>query len=332
MTPSEPSNERASISVVAPVYQEEATIGEFLSRCRAVLDSINLPGGWEIILVDDGSSDHSMQRMREAAALDGRIRAIRLSRNFGHQIAISVGIDHASGDAIVIIDSDLQDPPETIARMVEEWKRGAEVVYGVRTSRKGERALKLLTARVFYRSLAYLSETPVSTDTGDFRLLDRKVVEVLRSMREENRYLRGMVPWIGFRQVGVEYAREARFAGESKYSLSKMTRLAMNGVTAFSERPLQVAFQLGACITAASFGYLLWILISVIIGPSHSIAGFASLMCVILFLGGVQLLSVGLLGLYVGRIFREVKRRPLYVIDEVVNVPSNGLVSSGKLV
>jgi polyisoprenyl-phosphate glycosyltransferase len=320
MNESKSAASRVTVSVVAPVYREEASIDEFLARSRAALDQLELPDGWELILVDDGSPDSSIEHIRKAASCDNRIRAVRLSRNFGHQVAVSAGIDYATGDAVVIIDSDLQDPPEIIIKMVEEWRRGAEVVYGVRSSRKGESAFKLLTARTFYRVMSRLSDTPLSNNVGDFRLVDRKVVEVLRSMREENRYLRGMVPWIGFRQIGVEYVREPRFAGRSTYSLPRMLRLALNGVTGFSERPLQLAFQLGGCITLVGFGYLLWIVISVIIGPSHSVAGFASLMCAILFLGGIQLLSIGLLGLYVGRIFREVKQRPLYVVAEVVNV------------
>jgi len=320
MSDIESSASAVTVSLVAPVYREEASIDEFLTRSKVALDTLELPGGWEIILVDDGSPDTSIEHIRKAASLDNRIRAVRLSRNFGHQVAVSAGIDYATGEAVVIIDSDLQDPPEVIVKMVEEWKRGAEVVYGVRSSRQGESAFKRLTAKAFYRVISHLSDTPLSNNVGDFRLIDRKVVEVLRSMREENRYLRGMVPWIGFRQTGVEYVREPRFAGQSAYSLPRMLRLAVNGVTGFSERPLQLAFQLGGCITFVGFCYLLWIVISVIVGPSHSIAGFASLMCAVLFLGGIQLLSIGLLGLYVGRIFREVKQRPLYVVEERVNV------------
>lgn len=320
MTSDQDRSTTPTLSVVAPVYREEAVIAKFISRCRAALESLELPNGWELLLVDDGSPDKSMEQMRAAASLDHRIKVVRLSRNFGHQAAITAGVDHARGSAVVLIDSDLQDPPETIAAMVEEWRAGADVVYGVRASRLGESRFKIHTARLFYRLLGRLSDTPLSTDSGDFRLLDQRVVQALRSMREENRYLRGMVSWVGFNQVAVHYARDARTTGRSAYSLGRMLRLAMDGITGFSDRPLQLATQLGSVITATSFGYLVWIIVATIVRPSHSVAGFTSLMCALLFLGGVQLLSIGLLGQYVGRIFREVKRRPLYVVTERVNV------------
>ena len=200
--------ERPTLSVVAPVYREEEGIDEFLRRCRLALDALELPSGWELILVDDGSPDKSLEHLREAATTDSRLRVVQLSRNFGHQVAITCGLDHAGGDAVVVMDSDLQDPPELISQMVEEWRGGADVVYGVRNSREGESALKVLSARAFYRLLSHLSETPMTLDAGDFRLLDRTVVLALRAMREENRYLRGMVSWLGFRQVPISYARE----------------------------------------------------------------------------------------------------------------------------
>lgn len=311
---------RPTLSVVAPVFQEEEGIDEFLRRSCLVLDALELASGWEIVLIDDGSPDKSMEHLREAAMADPRLRVLRLSRNFGHQVAITAGLDHARGDAVILIDSDLQDPPEVIAQMVHEWRNGADVVYGVRTARRGESALKVLSARVFYRLLARLSETPLVVNAGDFRLLDRKVVLALRAMREENRYLRGMVSWLGFRQVPVHYVREARCTGVSAYSLRKMFRLAIDGVTGFSERPLRLAFQLGGLVTLGSLAYLGWVVGTKLVHPSSQIPGYASIMCVLLFLGGVQLISVGLLGEYVGRIYREIKHRPLYVVREHINL------------
>ena len=309
-----------TLSVVAPVFREESGINAFITRCRKTLDAIELEHGWELILVDDGSPDDSIERIREDALNDQRIRVVRLSRNFGHQVAITAGIDFSRGDAVVIIDSDLQDPPETIADMVTAWRGGAEVVFGVRSARKGEGRLKVLSARAFYRLLSRISDTPLSNDAGDFRLLDRRVVQTLKEMHEENRYLRGMVSWIGFRQVAVPYVREPRFAGRSAYTFRRMVKLAMDGVTGFSERPLRIAFELGMLVTAASFIYLVWILVTTLFYSSRLVPGYASLMCVLLFLGGIQLLSVGLLGEYVGRIYRESKRRPLYVVKDLINV------------
>ncbi|MGA2529235.1 MAG: glycosyltransferase family 2 protein [Acidimicrobiales bacterium] len=312
--------ERPTLSVVAPVYREEETIDEFLRRLRLAIDALELPSSWELILVDDGSPDKSLEHLREAAAADSRVRVVHLSRNFGHQVAITCGLDHAAGDAVVIMDSDLQDPPEVIARMVEEWRAGADVVYGVRNSRDGESTLKVLSARAFYRLLSHLSETPLPVDAGDFRLLDRSVVLALQAMREENRYLRGMVSWLGFRQVPISYARARRHAGTTNYNFRKMLRLAVDGVTGFSERPLRLAFQFGVMVTLASMAYVCWILVARLVHPAGQSAGYASLMCVVLFIGGIQLICVGLLGEYIGRIYREIKRRPLYVVKEAINL------------
>ena len=311
---------RPTLSVVAPVYCEEAGIDEFLRRCCLVLDALDLPAGWEMVLVDDGSPDKSLEHLRAAAEADSRLRVVQLSRNFGHQVAITCGLDYAAGDAVVIMDSDLQDPPDVIGRMVEEWRAGADVVYGVRNTRHGESALKVLSARAFYRILSRLSETPMALDAGDFRLLDRSVVLVLRGMREENRYLRGMVSWLGFRQVPVSYARDERHAGSTNYNLRKMVTLAVNGVTGFSERPLRLAFQFGLTVVLVSMGFLCWIIVSKLVHPAGQMAGYASLMCVVLFIGGIQLICVGLLGEYIGRIHREIKRRPLYIVKEAINV------------
>jgi dolichol-phosphate mannosyltransferase len=243
---------------------------------------------------------------------------LSFSRNFGHQVAISAGIDAARGDAVVVIDADLQDPPEVIAEMYARWSEDNKVVYGVRTRRDGERPTKKLTARWFYRLLGRLSDTPMTADSGDFRLLDRLVVEALKGMREENRYLRGMVSWVGFTQCGVEYEREPRAAGETKYTWRRMLRFAADGITSFSDRPLRVAVQLGTLVTLTSFLYGGWLVIGKLINPDRSLPGYTSLLVAVLFLGGIQLLTIGILGSYIGRIYTETKRRPLYIVAETI--------------
>jgi glycosyltransferase involved in cell wall biosynthesis len=303
------------LCVVSPVYNEEDGIQEFYERLVAVLRDLEGVRP-HVLLVDDGSSDGTLDALRKIVAQDDRVTVLSLSRNFGHQLAITCGMDAANGDVVIVMDSDLQDPPEVIPEMLEQWRAGSKVVYGVRSSRPGETRLKLATARRFYRMLNGLSEVPLPLDAGDFRLLDRQVLDVLKTLREENRYIRGLVSWIGFPQSAVVYERDSRFAGESKYSLSKMIKLATDGITSFSEKPLRFSFQVGIFITIAAAATMLYIVIAKVIEPSQSIPGYASLMCVTLFLGGVQLLSIGLLGEYVGRIYRESKERPLYVVAE----------------
>jgi dolichol-phosphate mannosyltransferase len=304
------------VTVVAPVYNEEHGLLDFYSRTTAALAAITPAVRHELLFVDDGSADASGDVLRKLAETDRQVRVISLSRNFGHQIAITAGLDEAGGDAVVVIDSDLQDPPEVIADMVAAWRGGSRVVYGVRTQRAGESGFKLVSAKLFYRLLNRLSDTPLPLDAGDFRLLDHEVVDVLRTLREENRYMRGMVSWVGFRQTAVHYARDERRVGETKYPLSKMLRLGADAVTSFSERPLRVALQLGALMTLVTFVLAGSIAVSKLLNPDQSISGYASLMVVVLFLGGLQLFTVGLLGEYVGRTYRETKRRPLYVVGE----------------
>jgi glycosyltransferase involved in cell wall biosynthesis len=275
------------ISVVSPVYREEATLREL--------------------------------HLRVLCAVDPHVKVVELSRNFGHQLAITSGLDHAAGDAVIVIDSDLQDPPEVIAEMVARWREGYDVVYGVRRRRNGEGRVKLMTAKWFYRLLDRISETPLPLDAGDFRLLDRQVLDVLAGMREGSRYIRGLVSWIGFDQTAVHYERDARRAGKTNYSLGKMLRLAVDAVTSFSERPLRVAFALGTLVTVVSLALAAWIVVAKLVDPDASLPGYASIMLVVLFFGGVQLLCLGLLGEYVGRIYRETKQRPLYVVRERVN-------------
>ena len=303
------------LSVVCPVYDEEETIDVFYRRVKSALEGLR----HEIVFVNDGSADRSAEILRGICAADRDTKLLDLSRNFGHQLAITSGIDHAAGDAVVVIDSDLQDPPEVIVRMLERWRDGYDVVYGVRSQRAGESRMKLTTAKTFYRLLNRLSDTPLPLDAGDFRLMDRSAVDALRELREENRYIRGMVSWVGFDQVGLPYERDARYAGETKYPLRRMLRLATDAVTSFSERPLRLAFALGTLITVIALALVLWFVVAKIIDPSESVPGYTSLMVVVLFFGGIQLLSIGLLGEYVGRIYRESKERPLYVVADRVN-------------
>lgn len=306
------------ICVVSPVYCEEEGITAFYERLVAVLNAVP-DATFELLFVDDGSTDGTLDILRRLAAQDDRVRVLALSRNFGHQLAISCGLDNAQGDVVVVMDSDLQDPPEVIPQMLAQWQAGSKVVYGVRSSRAGERRWKLAAYHVFYRLVNRLSDVPLPLDAGDFRLLDRQVVDVLSQLREENRYIRGLVAWVGFPQSAVLYERDARYAGKSKYSMTKLMKLATDGVTSFSERPLRISFQIGALFTLVAAVLGIYILVAKIVAPSGSIpAGYASLMLAVLFLGGVQLISIGLLGEYVGRIYRESKRRPLYVVAESI--------------
>lgn len=304
------------ISVVVPIYFEEELIGELYRRLDAALAALAPRYTREIVFVNDGSTDGSLEQLVALAEKDASVRVVDLSRNFGHQLAITAGIDAAEGDAVVVIDGDLQDPPEVIEQMVAKWEQGYGVVYGQRVARAGESAFKLATARLFYRLLNSMSEVDLPLDAGDFRLMDRRVVDALVQMREEGRYVRGMVAWIGFKQFALPYSRDARYAGDTKYTLRKMLRLALAGLTSFSSRPLMLATSFGLVITAAAFLYLVFIIGQKLLRPETLVQGWASLTVIVLFLGGVQLLSIGVLGDYIARIFHESKRRPLYVVAE----------------
>lgn len=308
--------DRKCLSVVIPVYFEEAVIEAFYQRVLVAFAPLAPEFDFELVFVNDGSTDRSLDILLRLRAKDPRIKVLHFSRNFGHQIAVTAGVDHAAGEVVAIIDADMQDPPEVILEMLGKWREGYKVVYGVRAERKGESAFKLLTAKWFYRILSHLSDVKIPLDTGDFRLMDRAVVEALRCMREENRYIRGMVSWLGFRQCGVEYSRDARFAGETKYPLRKMIRFALNGITSFSEKPLAFSAWFGCTVTLLGFAFLVRIVISKIRNPELLVGGWASLISVVLFFGGIQLLSLGILGQYIGRIYREVKRRPLYILEQ----------------
>lgn len=314
------------LSVVIPCYNEAEVIGETIKRLRSFCaDLIDLDV--ELIFVDDGSRDRTRALLKGFAAEDPRIKLICFARNFGHQIAVTAGIDAARGDAVVLIDADLQDPPEVILQMVEKWRNGYDVVYGTRTERPGESRFKLATARGFYRLLNRLSEVPIPLDTGDFRLMSRDVVTTLKAMPERDRFVRGMVSWVGFNQIALPYRRAERFAGESKYPLRKMIRFATDGILSFSSKPLQISVAMG--MTSATMAILgIVYALAMRLFTDIWVEGWTALMIAVLFLGGVQLISVGILGEYIGRIYNEIKGRPLYVVKEYVGFKDEGPATS----
>jgi polyisoprenyl-phosphate glycosyltransferase len=303
-----------TFTIIAPVYNELENLPILYDRVCQVMDSTGEP--WELILIDDGSTDGSTDLIRKLAEQDHRVRPVIFARNFGHQIAVTAGWDYSRGQAVTIIDADLQDPPEVILDLIEKWREGYEVVFAVRTEREGESWFKLFTASIFYRLIYRITDVDIPLDAGDFRLLDRKVVNVLNQMRERHRFPRGMSAWVGFRQVGVPYRRAARLAGETKYPFRKMFRLALNAITGFSYFPLQVATYMGFISAGISIlaipiviGLRLW-------GTQTPLVGQATTLIAVLFLGGVQLISLGILGEYIGRLYDEAKGRPLYIVRE----------------
>ncbi len=310
------------LSVVAPVYNEEGTIDEFYSRVRAALEGLN----FELVLVDDGSTDSSATILERLAESDPRVRLVYLSRNFGHQTALTAGLDHARGEAVVMLDADLQDPPELIPRMLDHWRQGCDIVYAVRERREGESRFKLSTAKWFYKLFDKLAQVELEHNSGDFRLLDRRPLDALLSMRERNRFLRGMTVWVGYTQAAVSYRRDPRHAGETKYTLSKMFKFSLDAISSFSHRPLQLATLLGFLISTLAF---IAIPVVVILRLSGSyLPGFGSITIAILLLGGIQLIAIGIIGEYVGRIYDEVKGRPLYLVRGTRNLrPAEGSVS-----
>jgi len=309
-----PPRRPALLSVVAPVFNEQELIGDFVSRARAAVADYD----FELVLVNDGSSDGTAAAMAAAAAADPRIKVISLSRNFGHQPALTAGLDHARGDAIVMLDGDLQDPPELIPTMYERWREGVDVVYAVRERRLGETVFKKTTARWFYRVFRRLTGMDLAVESGDFRLMDRRALDALLAMPERNRFLRGMTVWVGFTQTAVPFVREERTAGVTKYPLRKMLRFSFDAITSFSSAPLQWATFLGFVFSGIAF---LGIPLTVIARYTHMYErGVPSTILIILLLGGIQLITVGIIGEYVGRIYDEVKHRPLYVVRERINV------------
>jgi dolichol-phosphate mannosyltransferase len=300
------------LSIVAPLYNEEGNVSELVRRVRASADGCIIDG-YELVFVDDGSSDRTLELLRQHAAVDPRIVIVQLSRNFGHQLAATAGLDVARGDAVVLIDADLQDPPELIPAMVERWRAGYDVVYAVRRGRKGESAFKIWTAKTFYRITRRMTKVAIPVDTGDFRLMSRRVVDALKTIRERHRFIRGLVSWVGFAQTAIEYDRDPRFSGDSKYPFSKMLRFAIDGITSFSDIPLRFASYLGFVVSAIAFVVSLYeILLRIFTG--YNLPGYTSTISAILFLGGVQLIGIGILGEYIGRIYEEIKGRPLYVV------------------
>jgi polyisoprenyl-phosphate glycosyltransferase len=308
-----------SLSIIVPCYNEEAVINESYSRLRKVLDSIKTHQS-EIIFINDGSRDKTAEMLSAIAASDKQVRVLHFSRNFGHQPAVTAGIHYCTSDLAVIIDADLQDPPELIPDLLHTQKQeNANVVYCVREKRNGDSFFKKLTASLFYRSMNYLSETNFPLDTGDFRLIDKQVMQEFKKFREKGKYIRGIISWIGFKQVPFTYKREARFAGETKYPLRKMLHFAATAMLYFSKKPLKLATGLGFVTVLIGIIYALWILIGKIVGFTHAISGWSSIIILIIFFGGVQLLTVGVLGQYIGILFDEIKDRPEYIVEKEEN-------------
>jgi dolichol-phosphate mannosyltransferase len=302
------------ISVVIPVFNEIDVIDACYQRLSGVMQAID-GFDYELVFIDDGSEDATHERLLEFHQLDPHLKVIRFSRNFGHQIAVTAGVDEAAGDAIVIIDADLQDPPEVIPEMVARWQEGYDVVYGVRKRRTGESRLKLLTAAAFYRLLRKFTNIEIPVDVGDFRLMSARAAAELRKLREKDRFVRGLVSWIGFRQIGIPYERDSRLAGETKYPFSKMFKFALDGITSFSSLPLKLASWLGYLASLLAFIYLISVFVQRAMG--YTIEGWATIMVAMLFLGGVQMICIGIIGEYIGRIFNETKARHMYVIESI---------------
>jgi dolichol-phosphate mannosyltransferase len=308
-----------TLSIVVPLYNEEGNVELLLDRITQIAERLPEHPSYEIVLVNDGSTDATLPTIREQMQRRPHVVLVNLSRNFGHQLAATAGLDVAQGEVVVLMDGDLQDPPELIEQFLEKWRQGYDVVYAVRRTRKGESAFKLFTARAFYRIIKRLTNVAIPVDTGDFRLMSRRVVEALKHSRERHRFLRGMVSWAGFNQTGIEYDREERFSGTTKYPLKKMLKFAIDGITSFSDVPLKFASFMGFTVSGAAFIYAVIIILfkAFHFGTPEYARGWASTMVVILFLGGVQLIGIGILGEYLGRIYDEVKGRPLYLISEI---------------
>ncbi|MCY7795169.1 glycosyltransferase family 2 protein [Bacillus spizizenii] len=309
-------------SVVVPVYNEELVIHETYQRLKEVMDQTK--ENYELLFVNDGSKDHSIEILREHSLLDPRVKIIDFSRNFGHQIAITAGMDYAQGNAMVVIDADLQDPPELILDMIEKWREGYEVVYAVRTKRKGETFFKKQTAALFYRLLSSMTDIDIPIDTGDFRLMDRKVCDEMKRLKEKNPFVRGLVSWVGFKQTAVEYVRDERLAGETKYPLKKMLKLSMDGITTFSHKPLKLASYAGMLMSGAGFLYM-FIVLYLKLFTDSTITGWSSLILIQLLFSGIVLLILGMIGEYIGRIYDEAKDRPLYIVQKSYGIDNKRL-------
>ena len=315
------------ISVVVPVYNEEGNVAELVRRISAIMERATQTGdAYEIVAVNDGSRDGTLALLRAQRELQPHLVIVDLSRNFGHQIAATAGIDAARGDAVVLMDGDLQDPPELIEQFLAKWHEGYDVVYATRKTRRGEGFFKLLTARLFYRTIRRMTNVSIPVDTGDFRLMSRRVVDALGQTREKHRFLRGLVSWVGFNQIGVEYERDARYSGETKYPVSKMLKFAIDGITSFSEIPLRFATYLGFLVSGFAFSYAAVVLVLKAFHQNEP--GYTSMMSAILFLGGVQLITIGIAGEYLGRIYDQVKARPLYLLSSIERGPVSPFATS----
>ena len=310
---------RPTLSIVVPLFNEEDNVEPLLERIAGIAATLDNVAAYEIVLVNDGSSDGTLARIRQEMRRRPNLVLVNLSRNFGHQLAATAGMDIANGEAVVLMDGDLQDPPELIAAFVQKWREGFDVVYATRRTRKGESPFKLLTARIFYRVIKRLTKVAIPVDTGDFRLMSRRVVDALKRTPERHRFLRGLVSWVGYNQIGVEYDRDQRRAGVTKYPLPKMLRFAIDGITSFSDVPLRFASYLGFVSSIIAFVYALMVIGFKFfsLNPPAYTKGWASTIVAVLFLGGVQLISLGILGEYIGRIYDEVKGRPMYLISEI---------------
>lgn len=326
LIPTSSGERRMLLSIVVPCMNEQEVLRETHQRLVAVLQQA--PLNFEIVYVDDGSTDSTPEVLRELQAQDTQVRVVRFSRNFGHQVAITAGLEHASGDAVVIIDADLQDPPEVVLEFLAKWLDGYDVVYGVRTERDGETPFKLWTAKIFYRFISRLSDTRIPLDTGDFRLMDRRVVDSLLSMPERDRFVRGMVSWLGFSQVAVPYHRAPRAAGTTKFSLFKMVRFALDGIFSFSILPLRLATWTGFAASAVAIVGIIIVLLERFFQVPGLVKGWSSAVIAELFIGGVQLICIGIIGEYVGRIYGESKRRPLYIVRERMGFESRNPVAA----
>lgn len=304
------------ISIVIPIYNESLLIDELLQRLKSVRTKLRENYHSEVVLVDDGSTDESLQILQSASIKDSNVRVVALSRNFGHQSALLAGISVATGDAVVVMDADLQDPPELLPELIAAWNAGSEVVYAKRRTRAGESILKKMTANIFYRVIDWLSDTQLPRNVGDFRIMDRVVVDHLLAMKERSLYLRGMVTWLGYTQSEILFDRDQRFAGETKYSLKKMVGLASDALLSFSDKPLRIITRIGAIITFSAFILGLYLLTSMIFFEDNSSSGWLSLILAVIFFSGVQLVSLGIIGQYLSRIYKETKERPLFLINQ----------------
>ena len=307
------------LSIIIPMYYEEKVVNECYKRLKEMVEKLK-GYDYELIFVNDGSKDNTLNLLEEIAKNNNKVKIISFSRNFGHQAAVTAGLKYVTGDAIVIIDADLQDPPEEIPEMLKLWEQGYEVIYGKRKSRKGESAFKLLTAKMFYNTLDALSDVEIPKDTGDFRLVDRKVVNTINEMPEHNKFLRGLFSWVGYKQIPFEYERQERFAGKTKYPLKKMLKLASDGIISFSTKPLKLVGYVGIVSILLSLIILIYSLVSFAFNLNNLTAGWTSIMVTVTFFAGVQLLSIWIISEYIGRIYDESKNRPQYIIDKKINL------------